>query len=259
VKLGYKFSSSSSEALAIDLVRASTSIAVPRVRRVIQHEGDGLIVMDLVQNARRLDLCWPSLSSWAKFKVVLTMRYYMQQLRDIRSTTATPGPLGPQPAKCHGLQFGYNPKGPFQNTKALADHFQKELGLAAYRGYTPPQPLDESVFADLVFTHNDLNMRNILLDSDERVWIVDWGWAGFYPTWFEYVGMRLVAQKDNYPDDWQTAIKFMVEPSFDMEIWMASIGYTFLDEILDKVRADKCQPRSWSDWLWSWRISLWWR
>ena len=231
VKLGYQYSSSRSEALAIDLVRASTSIAVPRVRRVIQHdhdEGDGLIVMDMVQNARQLDLCWPSHSCWTKFKVVLMMRYYMQQLRHIRSTTVTPGPLGPQPAKCHGLQFGYDPKGPFQNTKALADHFQRELNWAAYRGHTPPQPLDKSVFADLVFTHNDLNMRNILLDRDGQLWIVDWGWAGFYPTWFEYVGMRLAAQKDKHPDDWQSAIKFMVEPSFDMEIWMASIGYTFL-------------------------------
>jgi Choline/ethanolamine kinase len=260
VKLGCEFSSSRSEALAIDLVRASTSIAVPRVRRVIEHEGDGLIVMDLVQGARRLDLCWSSLSCWAKFKVVLTMRYYMQHLRHIRSTTAPPGPLGPQPAECYGLQFGYRPEGPFQNTKALADHFQKELGLAAYRGYTPPQPLDESVFADLVFTHNDLNMRNILLDRDEQVWIVDWGWAGFYPTWFEYVGMRSAAQKDNCPDDWQTAIQFMVEPSFDMEMWMASIGYTFSDEILNKLWADKYQPRKawfWSRWLSSWRISLW--
>jgi hypothetical protein len=56
----------------------------------------------------------------------------MQQLQHIRSTTVTAGPLGPQPAKYHGLQFGYDPKGPeFQNTKALADHFRKELGLAA--------------------------------------------------------------------------------------------------------------------------------
>ena len=111
---------------------------------------------------------------------------------------------------------------------ALAEHFQKELSWAPYRGYTPPQPLDEPVFVDLVFTHNDLNMRNILLDQDGQLWIVDWGWAGFYPMWFEYVGMWLATQKDGYPDDWQTAIKFMIEPLFDMEIWMASIGYTFL-------------------------------
>ena len=228
VKLYHNYSSSCSEALAIDLVRTSTSIAVPCIRRVIHHlhdEGDGLIVMDLVQNARQLHVCWGSLSLWAKFKVILTMRYYLQQLRHIRSIT--PGPLGPQPAMCHGLQFGFDPKGPFPTTKALAEHFHKELSFAEGRGYDPPQPLDESVFTDLVLTHNDLNMRNILLDHDGQLWIVDWGWAGFYPTWFEYLGMRLAAQKDNEPVEWQTAIKFMAEPSFEMERWMASIGYSF--------------------------------
>jgi hypothetical protein len=38
-------------------------------------------------------------------------------------------------------------------------------------------------------------MRNILLDDDGMVWVVDW--AGFYPTWFEYLGMCFAAQKDN--------------------------------------------------------------
>jgi hypothetical protein len=73
VKLGYEFSSSRSEA----------SIAVPRVKRAIHHdhdEGDGLILLDMVQNARQLDSCWLSLSCWAKFKILLTMRYYLQQL-----------------------------------------------------------------------------------------------------------------------------------------------------------------------------------
>jgi hypothetical protein len=44
----------------------------------------------------------------------------------------------------------------------------------ASRGYAPSpecQPLDESLFTPLVFTHNDLNMRNILLDDDKRLWI----------------------------------------------------------------------------------------
>jgi len=73
------------------------------------------------------------------------------------------------------------------------------------KGYFPNTKtlLDESV---LVLTYNDLNMRNILLDRDGQLWIVDWRWAGFYATSFEYVGMRLAAQKDEMSDDWQTAI-----------------------------------------------------
>ena len=108
VKLSHEFSSSCSEALVIDLVCAFTSTAVLHVRRVIKHNhdnGDSLIVMDMVQRARQLDLCWPSLSCRDKVKVILTVRYYMQQLQHICSTTAMPGPLGPQLAKCHSLQY----------------------------------------------------------------------------------------------------------------------------------------------------------
>jgi hypothetical protein len=56
-------------------------------------------------------------------------------------------------------------------------------------------------------------MRNILLDDDGMVWVFDWGWAGFYPAWFEYLGMRFAAQKDNETLGWQLATKLIAEPS----------------------------------------------
>jgi hypothetical protein len=219
------------------LVRAQTTIPVPRVQRVIRHlhdEGDGLIVMDLVKNAKQLHICWPSLSFWAKLKVVLVMRGYLQQLRRIQDAhSAIPGPLGPCPLPCSGLQFGYDKRGPFSTPLALAEHFNKELRFAedrASRGYAPSpgcRPLDESLFAPLVFTHNDLNMRNILLDNDGQLWIVDWGFSGFFPAWFEYLGMRFAAQKDHECSSWLNAIKFMAQPAFEMERWMARIGYDY--------------------------------
>ena len=115
----------------------------------------------------------------------------------------------------------------------LANHFNMELRFAedrASRGYAPApgcQPLDESLFTPLVFTHNDLNMRNILLDDDKRLWIVDWGFSGFFPTWFEYLGMRFAAQKDHECSSWLDAIKFMAEPHPEIESWMVKIGYDY--------------------------------
>ncbi|THH17241.1 hypothetical protein EW146_g3538 [Bondarzewia mesenterica] len=237
VKFGHTFSSTSSEALAMNLVRAQTSIPVPRVRQVVRHmhpEGEGLIVMDLIRNGRQLHACWPSLSLWAKFKVVLTMRYYLRQLRQVQDEhSATPGPIGPEPSLCNGLQFGYDSQGPFPTTTALAEHFHKVLRFAQARGsqgYAASpgcDPLDESIFSPLVFTHNDLNMRNILLDDDGRLWIVDWGFSGFFPTWFEYLGMLFAAQKDRERRGWQMMVKFMTEPAFEVERWMAKIGYDY--------------------------------
>ena len=52
----------------------------------------------------------------------------------------------------------------------------------------PPEPFDDS--APLVLTHCDLNMRNILVGDDGRLYLIDWELSGFYPPWFEYVNWR---------------------------------------------------------------------
>ena len=235
VKICESFNSARAESLAIDLVHAETLIPIPHVRRIIprpfRRKGYDLIVMDLIPNAKQLHTCWDSLSFLAKLKVVLTMRYYLKQLRGIQAAPlAPPGPLYPQPAKCCCLLFGCDEGGPFPTTMALARYFHEMLITAEdnfLRGLIPAprcRPLDGSIFAPLVFAHNSLDMRHILLDDDGVLWIVGWNWAGFYPTWFEYVGMRLAARASLEPSSWKRAINFVVEPSFKMERWMKCIA-----------------------------------
>jgi aminoglycoside phosphotransferase (APT) family kinase protein len=66
-------------------------------------------------------------------------------------------------------------------------------------------PLDEdaqklvarshSVKHDIVFTHADLNMRNILVDEYGKVsGIVDWECAGWYPEYREYTKVHFGAR-----------------------------------------------------------------
>jgi len=216
----------------MDLVHARTFIPVPHVRRIIRRpfrkKGYDLIVMDLIPNAKPLDTCWDSLSFLAKLKVVLMVRFYLRQLRCIQAAPlAPPGPLYPQPAKCCCLQFGCDERGPFPTAMALARHFHQMLITAKSNSLIASasrcQPLDASIFTPLVFTHNFLNMRHILLDDNGLLWIVGWNWAGFYPTWFEYLGMRLAARENLEPSSWKMAINFVVEPSFRMERWMKGI------------------------------------
>ena len=120
--------------------------------------------------------------------------------------------------------------GPFTTAKALARHFHQLLISAEdyyLSGIAPAptcQPLDESIFTPLVLTHNYLNMRHILLDNDGLLWILGWNWAGFYPTWFEYTGMRLAAREDLKPSSW---INFVVQPAFGMKRWMESVTHGF--------------------------------
>ena len=35
-------------------------------------------------------------------------------------------------------------------------------------------------------------MQNIILGDDGQLWIIDWDLAGFYPIFFEYIGIRIM-------------------------------------------------------------------
>lgn len=50
--------------------------------------------------------------------------------------------------------------------------------------------------APLVFTHQDINMRNLIVGDDGCLWLIDFGWAGWYPLWFEYVVMKRQAENE---------------------------------------------------------------
>ena len=41
-----------------------------------------------------------------------------------------------------------------------------------------------------VFTHQDLALRNLLLDEQDNLWLIDWELSGWYPIYFEYAGMQ---------------------------------------------------------------------
>ncbi|KAK7695667.1 hypothetical protein QCA50_000303 [Cerrena zonata] len=238
VKFCRHWDGTTSESLAMELVRKQTQIPVPRMRRTIHYlhpEGNGLIVMDLIEKCQRLLDAWPSQSLWQKLKIILTMRLYLRQIRQVQHppSHSIPGPISSTPQRCDGLQFGFDSKGPFPTISALETHFRNAHSAAEYNALlgrarsSKCGPLNSSAFSSLVFTHNDLNMRNILLDENHVLWIVDWGFAGFYPPWFEYLGMKYASQKDQNPESWQRSIKYMAEPAFEIEEWMKNIGYDY--------------------------------
>ncbi|PBL00320.1 hypothetical protein ARMGADRAFT_1159667 [Armillaria gallica] len=171
----------------MELVRKQTRIAVPRMRRAIPHhhpEGNGLIVMDLVPNSQQLRVAWLSPSVLGKLKVVLTMRFTYAGFD--ASNTLRPTTYPVRWVRRPYLPMAFN-SGTIRKTVPL------EVGHLL-------QIVNASAFASLTFTHNDLNMRNLLLNNHHVLWVVDWGFSGFYPPWFEYLGMRYAAQKDRDPE-----------------------------------------------------------
>ncbi|KAJ3496156.1 hypothetical protein NLG97_g2862 [Lecanicillium saksenae] len=54
--------------------------------------------------------------------------------------------------------------------------YMQDLFLKVYKGS-----------GSAVFTHGDLQMRNILVQPDGSITIIDWAMSGWYPTYWEYV------------------------------------------------------------------------
>lgn len=186
-----------SEALALEYVFLKSDIPVPRVHRVV----GPLIAMDFIPG-KTLSEVWSCLSFIGKLHVAMTLRRYIRKLKAIDLPGHTiPGPLFTEkPHQTLSPLFGLirNRHGPFNSCKEFSSFFndKAEMGLRQ-KLFTRPGGMgrfDDS--APLVFTHQDLNMRNVIVGDDGRLWLIDWGWAGWYPPWFEYVAMKRQAENE---------------------------------------------------------------
>ncbi|KAI0777645.1 kinase-like domain-containing protein [Trametes elegans] len=233
------------ESRAMELVFHHTTIPIPRVRRIIDEHDclniHGYIIMDYIPG-RTLKEAWPTMSFFAKLRVAFVLRRYIRQLRSIRHPrTAVPGPMGPGLEALRGHSPLYGPindtLGPFSSYAEYAAFWNERhaYGMTPHNA-TPEEeaaiaasliPFDDS--APLVFTHNDLAMRNIIVGDDGRLWLIDWGFAGFYPPWFEFVNLRLSwlcekARERRRDWLWDLCIPFICGPYHWQEWWYEYMG-----------------------------------
>ncbi|KAJ3563800.1 hypothetical protein NP233_g8703 [Leucocoprinus birnbaumii] len=223
------------EANALNLLFAETTIPVPRVRRVVKCQWDFLIVMDYIPGST-LAQVWPTFSIWKKMCIAFTLRRYIRQFRRLKaSTTTPPGPLSTHgPRICESPIFGrvQSHRGPFASYSELSAWFNKRHQMAMDIKKLPQNdPSRNDLFDNtrpLVLTHQDLNLRNIMIDEDSRLWIIDWTWAGYYPEWFEYVAMARQNEDEviSGADDklWKAMIPFICGPYFRQERWLGRMG-----------------------------------
>ncbi|KAI5987222.1 kinase-like domain-containing protein [Pisolithus albus] len=223
------------EANAIRLVSSNTTIPVPRVQRVVKRTYGFLIVMDYIKGQTLAEV-WPTFSVWRKFFVGFTLRRYVRQLRRLKaSPTTPPGPLSVQgPQICESPIFGQvqSTRGPFASYSEFSTWFNKrcEMGLDA-RKLPEDHPSRKKKFDDsgpLVLTHQDINLQNIILGDDGRLWLVDWGWSGYYPPWFEFVATEIQAEEPiiSGTDDelWMKLVPFICGPYFAQTKWLTDMS-----------------------------------
>ncbi|KAJ3556326.1 hypothetical protein NP233_g12007 [Leucocoprinus birnbaumii] len=180
------------EANVQNLVYTRTQIPVPRIRRVIDfgERGAFVIVMDGIKG-RQLSEIWDTLSFWKKLWVALTLRRYILQLRGLTkapSNHTPPGPISPnRPMNCNSPQiFGeLNPR-IFPTVTDLADLFNRRYRQFLDRLQIPqnhPERYKQfDISEPLVIVHGDFTPRNMILGDDGWLWLIDWGYSGYYPS-----------------------------------------------------------------------------
>ncbi|KAJ3811126.1 kinase-like domain-containing protein [Lentinula aff. lateritia] len=227
--------SDATEANALNLVFAETIIPVPRVHRVVKRKWDYLIVQDYIKGPT-LANAWSTYSIWQKIGVAFTLRRYVRQLRRLKASPSTPpGPIGADgPRICESPIFGQvqSHRGPFASYAELTAFFNQRAKMA-YDAIELPEdhPSRKQRFDNseaLVFTHQDINPRNIIVGEDGRLWIIDWAWSGYYPPWFEYVAMsRQLENEEVIGSDhkyWDLLIPFVCGPYFEQDKWLSKMS-----------------------------------
>jgi hypothetical protein len=182
-------------------------------------DGTLFLVMERLRGDT-LDKLWPTLQEADKDRILKNTADIFTQIRAVPHEEFF-GSVD----KCHmphhlfwWPDFPQNISGPFTNERAaiqgllaksrknaqenrrypyFADTFEEQLmaGLMVDNGKAP------------VFTHSDLQRKNILVEIKEddkhgkyfRVSLIDWESAGWYPVWWEYFAAFIALQ---WQDDW---------------------------------------------------------
>lgn len=160
-------------------VREHTSIAVPAIHLAFSRGAINYMVMDRI-SGRCLQDDWAKFTDEERTSVLSQLRQYLDELRSL-PPPCVPGPVGG--GRLEGQWFTFYGKDPFESYDDLVSWMNRMLKIAhaehvVGRFTTDGQPL--------VFTHQDISPRNLILDDDGKLWMIDWDLAGWYPPYFEY-------------------------------------------------------------------------
>ncbi|ATY66340.1 phosphotransferase enzyme family [Cordyceps militaris] len=168
------------------------------------------IIMEKIPG-QSLDACWALLEPSDKEKIARQLRTHFNMLRNIPA----PGYFG-----CLDSQpfeesiFWVSPKdkldqrwqinGPFKSeaelNTALVQKYLYNNGSAHKATFLRrmlPSVLKDHV---AVFTHGDLQRKNVMIKSDNSIVLIDWEAAGWYPEYWEYASATVAAGA--WKDDW---------------------------------------------------------
>lgn len=175
---------------AMKCVLSRTKVPTPKLHRYFFTRPEssdfcqcGYIVMDYVEGNTLFDI-WDTIDQEKRTDIFSQIADIVSQLQTVHFDQ--PGPLGG--GRCRGFWFTDYEAGPFDNKEEFNVWFTHKLEISKQFGRAR-KDLPPFGYNSFVLVHQDLNPKNLILDSCGKVWIVDWGNAGAYPAIFEAARM----------------------------------------------------------------------
>ncbi|KAH9204688.1 kinase-like domain-containing protein [Leptodontidium sp. 2 PMI_412] len=168
--------------LPVPKVHRTFKADIPEIDEETLVEGH-FIVMGYVSGPTVKE-CWGSLDVSQRESVASQV---VAIIDIIQSTTLKlpPGPIGwTGGQKLEGPWFTDYGAGPFATLQDLEDWCNHKIDVCI-KFKQLPRRSPRFRFRRLVLTHLDIAPRNLILNAQGKVWIINWGLAGVYPPGFE--------------------------------------------------------------------------
>ncbi|XDG08791.1 hypothetical protein ABKA04_008406 [Annulohypoxylon sp. FPYF3050] len=219
------------EGYNMQYVAKFTTVPIPKVYAIYQCQEEQRIItyilMQYIPGTTLLD-SWGSLDKARKTAIALTLRTYFDQLRQLKP----PGYFGdidggpPLDNVFSAIQHVQDIKTPLATEDDLIDYIIQAYSLetgkrmaykAQYYQHVLPTVLRGN--GSPVFTHNDFQRKNVLIQHDGTPLIIDWEFASWYPTYWEY--STAIFANAGWTDDWHEYLCMVLDEYPNQSLWLS--------------------------------------
>lgn len=219
VKYGHQVSIKEAETLAF--VATHTSLPVPKLLDARKCDnGKTYIFMSRLRGTSLAENL-STLPAAEMDNIIEQLSSYMKELRSLRITDFEKrsyiGSIAQGPCTDGIFAAGIESKGPFNTEEDMYENILERWGNI----FKPPLPQAYTELArrmykensghDICFTHGDIVPRNILIESGSVTGILDWGQAGWYPEYWEYV-KTMWGCHDTWDTNWPLQVGKILKP-----------------------------------------------
>lgn len=213
-----------SEVEAMQYLALQTDIPIPRLYAT--HTMDNRIYIEMAYiPGTCLDWAWHELTPEQKDALAVDLESHMASLRQLKpQTEGLVGSAFGNPL--YDARIGFNIFGPssLRDFISLTRGGLREEDVAEFLG-KEVEHVRTSPYRT-VFTHADLAPRNIMIRNGRLAAIIDWGFAGWYPEYWEFTKAHYTAFSG---DNWEDFIR-RVLPCYDTELAAEEILWRRLPE-----------------------------